>query len=172
LHVRCIVEDPEWKRANELFSPHLEQAGPNASAERRTKSPEPEKVRQTRSLPGAIEIELVTRVLAMDVTEGVVGVLLVMERSNARAFESSSETQTPAEGGLDIERESSSRSAVRRELCMEVVASGAKGEKSALLTLEQHDASDHAQGADRIREWPTVFEPHRYMEPDWLARQP
>jgi hypothetical protein len=68
-----------------------------------------------RALARAIEIEQVPRVLSVRVVEGVVRMLLILERSDAGALEAGGEAELPDERALDVARERPRRGSVRRE---------------------------------------------------------
>ena len=89
--------------------------------------------RQMRA--SAIQIELMPRVLPMSVVEGVVGVLLIVERSDAGTFEPGGKTELPHECALDVACKRARGSAVRRERRMQVVIGGAERQEPALLAL-------------------------------------
>ncbi|MDB5220896.1 MAG: hypothetical protein JWO86_8823 [Myxococcaceae bacterium] len=107
----------------------------------------------------------------MSVVEGVVCVLLIVERSDAGAFESGAEAELPHERSLDVARERPRGGAVRRESRMNVVGGRAERQEAALLPLPEHDPSDGAKrrlcGGDRT----VVLEPDRHVKSDGLAGQ-
>ena len=108
----------------------------------------------------------------MSVVEGVVGVLLIVERSDAGTFEPGGETELPHERALDVACKRARGSAVRRERRMQVVIGGAERQEPALLALLQHDPGDDAQRRLRGGDRPVVLEPDGHVKSDGLACAP
>jgi hypothetical protein len=104
----------------------------------------------------------------MSVVEGVVGVLLIVEGSDAGTFEPGAETELPHERALDVACKRARGSAVRRESHMEMVIGGAERQEPALFALLQHDPGDDAERRRCGGERPVVLEPDGHVKSDGL----
>jgi hypothetical protein len=165
------VEDSCRKLTDQIFTADPRQIRADAGDQGRLENAQPQEVGQARSFARAIESEQVPRVLPMGVVEGVVRVLLIVERSDARALESGAEPEPPHERALHVACEGPRGDSVRRECRMKVVIGGTERHEPAPLPLLQHhpgnDAERRGRGGDRA----VVLETDRHVKPDGLAGQ-
>jgi len=156
---------------DEVLPADPRQVRADASDQRRLENAQPEKIGEAGAFASASEIEQVPRVLPMGVVEGVVRMLLILERSDAGALESRGEAELPDERALDVAREGPRGGSVRRERRMKVVIGGAERQESARLPLLQHHPRNDAPGRLRAGDRPVVLEPDRHVKSDGLACQ-
>lgn len=168
---RVSVEGARRELSDEILPADPGQMHADASDQRRLEDAQPEEVGQARSFTGAIEVKLMPRVLPMSVVEGVVRVLLIVERSDAGACEAGAEAELPHERRLDVACKRPRGGAVRREHRMNVVVGGAEREEAALLPLRQHDSSDGTKRGRCRGDRPIVLKPDRDVKSDGVARQ-